>query len=116
MKIDMEVTTEQARENMNKEIDKHEELTHPDVVKASQKLDHKIFEDMLKQDPKIENAYLKRVQLQQNEQIRKLQSELDITNEKLRLAKEVVRLYQQGFDVKRALTVITAQAVREGII
>ena len=116
MKIDMEVTTEQARENMHNQINNSEKLTDLNVVKASQDLDNKILEDMLRQDPKIENSYLKRVQLQQNEQIRKLQSELDKTNEQLRLAKEVVRLYQQGIDVKRALTVITAQAVREGII
>lgn len=116
MKIDMEVTTEQARENMYKEIDKADKLTSPNVVKASQELDPKILEDMLKQDPKIENSYLKRVQVQQNETIKKLQNELNITNERLRLAKDVVKLYQQGFDVKRALTVITAQAVREGIL
>ena len=72
--------------------------------------------EILRKDPKIENSYLKKVQIQQNDQIRKLQHELNITNEKLKLAKDVVRLYQQGIDVKKALTVITAQAVREGIL
>lgn len=115
MKIDMEVTTEQARDNLHLALNRCGRGTD-EVQKASEELDEKILQDMLRQDPKIENSYLKRIQLQQNEQIRKLQSELNITNERLRLAKEVVRLYQQGFDVKRALTVITAQAVREGII
>lgn len=115
MKIDMEVTTEQARENLHDVLNRCGRGTQ-EVQKASEDLDEKILQDMLRQDPKIENAYLKRVQLQQNEQIRKLQSELDITKRQLSLAKEVVRLYQQGIDVKRALTVITAQAVREGII
>ena len=116
MKIDKEVTTEQARDKMHSAIKQCSNLTDSNVVKASEDLDKKVLEEMLAQDPKIENSYLKRVQLQQNEQIRKLQSELDKTNEQLRLAKEVVRLYQQGIDVQKALTVITAQAVREGII
>lgn len=115
MKIDMKVTTEQARNDLHDALNKCGRGTK-EVQEASEKLDNKILEEMLRQDPVIENQYLKRVQLQQNEQIRKLQGELDITNEKLRLAKEVVRLYQQGFDVKRALTVITAQAIRAGIM
>ena len=115
MKIDKEVTTDQARENLHLALNRCGRGTG-EVQKASEELDEKILQDMLKQNPKIENSYLKRVQLQQNEQIRKLQSELDKTNEQLRLAKEVVRLYQQGIDVQKALTVITAQAVREGII
>ena len=116
MKIDKEVTTEQSRDKMHSAIKQCSNLTDSNVVKASEDLDKKVLEEMLAQDPVIENSYLKRVQLQQNEQIRKLQSELDKTNEQLRLAKEVVRLYQQGIDVQKALTVITAQAVREGII
>ena len=116
IKIDMERITEIARDKMHQEIEQCTNLTEPNVVKASQDLDQKILEEMLAQDPVIENQYLKRVQLQQNENIRKLQNELDITKRQLSLAKEVVRLYQQGFDVKRALTVITAQAVREGIM
>ena len=115
MKIDKEVTTDQARENLHLALNRCGRGTD-EVQKASEELDEKILQDMLKQNPKIENSYLKRVQLQQNEQIRKLQSELDKTNEQLRLAKEVVRLYQQGIDVQKALTVITAQAVREGIL
>ena len=116
MKIDTERATELSRDKMHSAIKQCSNLTDSNVVKASEDLDKKVLEEMLAQDPKIENSYLKRVQLQQNEQIRKLQSELDKTNERLRLAKEVVRLYQQGIDVQKALTVITAQAVREGII
>lgn len=115
MGIDIEVTTEQARDTLHKVLSEFGRGTK-EVQEASEKLDSKILEEMLRQDPIIENQYLKRIQLHQNEQIRKLQGELDITNEKLRLAKEVVRLYQQGFDVKRALTVITAQAIRAGIM
>ena len=116
MKIDTERATELSRDKMHSVIKQCSNLTDSNVVKASEDLDKKVLEEMLAQNPKIENSYLKRVQLQQNEQIRKLQSELDKTNEQLRLAKEVVRLYQQGIDVQKALTVITAQAVREGII
>ena len=36
------MTIDQARELMYKEIDNHGELTHSDVVKASQALDKKI--------------------------------------------------------------------------
>lgn len=114
--IDMERATERSRDKMHSAIKQCSNLTDSDVVKASEDLDNKVLEEMLAQDPLIENQYLKRVQLQQNENIRKLQNELDITKRQLSLAKEVVRLYQQGFDVKRALTVITAQAVREGIM
>ena len=116
MNIDTERATELSRDKMHSAIKQCSNLTDSNVVKASEDLDKKVLEEMLEQNPKIENSYLKRVQLQQNEQIRKLQSELNITNERLRLAKEVVRLYQQGIDVKRALTVITAQAIREGIL
>ena len=116
MKIDTERATELSRDKMHSAIKQCSSLTDSNVVKASEDLDKKVLEEMLAQDPKIENSYLKRVQLKQNEQIRKLQSELSIANDRLRLAKEVVRLYQQGIDVKGALTVITAQAVREGII
>lgn len=115
-KIDMERATDNARDKMHEEIRQCTNLTEPSVIKASQDLDQKVLKEMLAQDPVVENNYLKRVQLQQNENIRKLQNELDITKRQLSLAKEVVRLYRQGFDVKRALTVITAQAVREGIM
>lgn len=116
MNIDTERATELSRDKMYSAITQCSNLTDSNVVKASEDLDKMVLEEMLAQDPVIENSYLKRVQLQQNEQIRKLQSELDKTNDRLRLAKEILRLYQQGIDVKRALTVITAQAEREGIL
>lgn len=72
LNIDMEVTTEQARDNLHLALNRCGRGTK-EVQQASEDLDKKILEDMLRQDPRIENSYLKRVQLQQNEQIRKLQ-------------------------------------------
>lgn len=115
MKIDMEVTTEQARENMNKEIDKHEELTHPDVVKASQKLDHKIFEDMLK-DPVIENQYLKRLLKAKDDKIRTLQNKLYEKQRIEDLAEITVMKCESGLRALNAIQLAVIQARREGII
>lgn len=95
------MTTDQARELMYKEIDNHGELTHSEVVKASQVLDKKILEDML---------------ILNNEKIRELRSKLDKAERQLSLAKEVVKLYEQGIDVRMGIALIEEKARREGVL
>ena len=75
MKIDKEVTTEQARDNLHLALNRCGRGTD-EVQKASEELDEKILQDMLRQDPVIENIYLRRVIKAKDETIRTLQNKL----------------------------------------
>ena len=75
MKIDKEVTTEQARDNLHLALNRCGRGTD-EVQKASEDLDEKILQDMLRQDPVIENIYLRRVIKAKDETIRTLQNKL----------------------------------------
>ena len=115
MKIDMEVTTEQARENMHNQINNSEKLTDSNVVKASQDLDNKILEDMLK-DPVIENQYLKRLLKAKDDRIRALQNKLYEKQRIEDLAEITVMKCEAGLKALNAIQLAVIQARKEGIL
>lgn len=115
MKIDMEVTTEQARENMHNQIKNSEKLTDLNVVKASEDLDKKILEEMLR-DPVIENQYLKRLLKSKDEQIRNLQNKIYEKNRMEDLAEITVMKCEAGLNVLNAIQLAVFEARREGIL
>ena len=115
MKIDMEVTTEQARENMHNQINNSEKLTDSNVVKASQDLDNKILEDMLK-DPVIENQYLKRLLKAKDDKIRTLQNKLYEKQRIEDLAEITVMKCEAGLKALSAIQLAVIQARKEGIL
>lgn len=115
MKIDMEVTTEQARENMHNQINNSEKLTDSNVVKASQDLDNKILEDMLK-DPVIENQYLKRLLKAKDDKIRTLQNKLYEKQRIEDLAEITVMKCESGLKALSAIQLAVIQARKEGIL
>lgn len=115
MKIDMEVTTEQARENMHNQINNSEKLTDSNVVKASQDLDNKILEDMLK-DPVIENQYLKRLLKAKDDKIRTLQNKLYEKQRIEDLAEITVMKCEVGLKALSAIQLAVIQARKEGIL
>ena len=51
-----------------------------------------------------------------NEKIRELRSKLDKAERQLSLAKEVVKLYEQGIDVRMGIALIEEKARREGVL
>lgn len=115
MKIDMEVTTEQARENMHNQIKNSEKLTDLNVVKASEDLDKKILEEMLR-DPVIENQYLKRLLKSKDEQIRNLQNKIYKKNRIEDLAEITVMKCEAGLNALNAIQLAVFEARREGIL
>ncbi|ALR90248.1 Spo0E family sporulation regulatory protein-aspartic acid phosphatase [Clostridium butyricum] len=115
MKIDMEVTTEQARENMHNQIKNSEKLTDLNVVKASEDLDKKILEEMLR-DPVIENQYLKRLLKSKDEQIRNLQNKIYEKNRIEDLAEITVLKCEAGLNALNAIQLAVFEARREGIL
>lgn len=116
--IDMEVTsTERAREFMHKQIDKLNKLTDSNVVKASQDLDQKILEDMLKQDPKIENKYLKTVIKAKDIEISKLQNEVALKEQKIKDMVEMILMqYELGIPLDRLIRIAKLKAMKEGLL
>lgn len=115
MKIDMEVTTEQARENMHNQIKNSEKLTDLNVVKASEDLDKKILEEMLR-DPVIENQYLKRLLKSKDEQIRNLQNKIYEKNRIEDLAEITVMKCEAGLNALNVIQLAVFEARREGIL
>jgi hypothetical protein len=115
MKIDMEVTTEQARENMHNQIKNSEKLTDLNVVKASEDLDKKILEEMLR-DPVIENQYLKRLLKSKDEQIRNLQNKIYEKNRIEDLVEITVMKCEAGLNALNAIQLAVFEARREGIL
>ena len=118
--IDMELTskeTEMARDFTHAQIDKSNKLTDSNVVKASQDLDQKILEDMLKQDPKIENRYLKGLIKAKDIQIRDLQNELKRKEQRLiELAEIAVMYYETGLPKYRVERIIGLLKLKEGLL
>lgn len=111
----MEVTTEQARENMHNQIKNSEKLTDLNVVKASEDLDKKILEEMLR-DPVIENQYLKRLLKSKDEQIRNLQNKIYEKNRIEDLAEITVMKCEAGLNALNAIQLAVFEARREGIL
>lgn len=118
--IDMELTskeTEMARDFMHEQIDKSNKLTDYNVIKASQDLDQKILEDMLKQDPKIENRYLKGLIKAKDIQIRDLQNELQRKEQRLRDIVEIAAMYYEtGLPKYRVERIIGLLKLKEGLL
>ena len=115
MKIDKEVTTEQARDNLHLALNRCGRGTD-EVQKASEELDEKILQDMLRQDPKIENIYLKRVIKAKDETIRTLQNKLYEKQRIEDLAEIAVMKHEAGLDALGAIQLAIIEAKKEGII
>lgn len=118
--IDMEIAskeTEMARDFMHAQIDKSNKLTDSNVVKASQDLDQKILEDMLKQDPKIENKYLKTVIKAKDIEISKLQNEVALKEQKIKDMVEMILMqYELGIPLDRLIRIAKLKAMKEGLL
>ena len=116
MSITIKAVTEASRDNMYNQINKSERLTDDSVVKASEELDQKILEEMLAQDPKIENIYLKRVIKAKDETIRTLQNKLYEKQRIEDLAEIAVMKHEAGLDALGAIQLAIIEAKKEGII
>ena len=116
MSITIKAVTEASRDNMYNQINKSERLTDDSVVKASEELDQKILEEMLAQDPKIENIYLKRVIKAKDEAIRTLQNKLYEKQRIEDLAEIAVMKHEAGLDALGAIQLAIIEAKKEGII
>ena len=116
MSITIKAVTEASRDNMYNQINKSERLTDDSVVKASEELDQKILEEMLAQDPKIENIYLKRVIKAKDDKIRTLQNKLYEKQRIEDLAEIAVMKHEAGLDALGAIQLAIIEAKKEGII
>lgn len=117
--IDMERATELSRDKMHEEINQCSNLTNPNVVKASQDLDQKVLEEMLAQDPKIENIYLKNVIKSKDQRIRELQDKLFKATEKERRMNDIIESavmkFECGMMAINAIDLAVKQAREEGL-
>lgn len=116
MSIAIKAVTEASRDKMHKEINNSTRLTDDSVVKASQELDQKILAEMIRQDPKIENIYLKRVIKAKDETIRTLQNKLYEKQRIEDLAEIAVMKHEAGLDALGAIQLAIIEAKKEGII
>ena len=115
MKIDMEVTTEQARDNLHLALNRCGRGTK-EVQKASEDLDEKILQEMLAQDPVIENQYLKRLLKAKDDRIRALQNKLYEKQRIEDLAEITVMKCEAGLKALSAIQLAVIQARKEGIL
>ena len=116
MNIDMERATDNARDKMHSAIKQCSNLTDSNVVKASEDLDKKVLEEMLAQDPVIENIYLKRVIKAKDEAIRTLQNKLYEKQRIEDLAEIAVMKHEAGLDALGAIQLAIIEAKKEGIL
>lgn len=100
---------------MHNQIKNSEKLTDLNVVKASEDLDKKILEEMLR-DPVIENQYLKRLLKSKDEQIRNLQNKIYEKNRIEDLAEITVMKCEAGLNALNAIQLAVFEARREGIL
>ena len=114
--IDMERATELSRDKMHSAIKQCSNLTDSNVVKASEDLDKKVLEEMLAQDPVIENIYLRRVIKAKDETIRTLQNKLYEKQRIEDLAEIAVMKHEAGLDALCAIQLAIIEAKKEGII
>lgn len=116
MSITIKAVTEASRDNMYNQINKSERLTDDSVVKASEELDQKILAEMCRQDPVIENIYLRRVIKAKDETIRTLQNKLYEKQRIEDLAEIAVMKHEAGLDALGAIQLAVIQARKEGIL
>lgn len=119
LKIEIERATENARDKMHKEMNNSSNLTDSNVVKASQDLDQKILAEMVRQDPVIENIYLKNVIKSKDEQIRTLQNELLKATAQEKRIKDIIEgavmRFESGMMAINAIDLAVKQARAEGL-
>lgn len=119
MNIDMERATELSRDKMHSAIKQCSNLTDSNVVKASEDLDKKVLEEMLAQDPKIENIYLKNVIKSKDQRIRELQDKLFKATEKERRMNDIIESavmkFECGMMAINAIDLAVKQAREEGL-
>jgi hypothetical protein len=82
------------------------------IQKASEEMDQKILEEMLKQDPVIENKYLKRVIKSKDNQIKDLKNELRLRD----LVEIAAMKHEAGLSAAIAIRQILAIGMKEGIL
>ena len=111
MKIDMKVTTEQARNDLHDALNRCGRGTK-EVQEASEKLDNNILEEMLRQDPVIENQYLKRLLKAKDEEIRKLQNEISLRNINRDLSEIAVMYNEAGLNIHQSILKMLIVAAR----
>ena len=116
MNIDTERATELSRDKMHSAIKQCSNLTDSNVVKTSEDLDKKILAEMIRQDPKIENIYLKRVIKAKDETIRTLQNKLYEKQRIEDLAEIAVMKHEVGLDALGAIQLAIIEAKKEGIL
>ncbi len=108
---------ENTRTNLHLKINESEKLTDSKVVKVSEEMDQKVLEEMLRQDPKIENNYLKRVIKAKDIQIANLENENTILKTRLKdLIELAVMNVEAGLTIKRALEILKSDVMKEGIL
>ena len=119
MSITIKAVTEASRDNMYNQINKSERLTDDSVVKASQELDQKILAEMLAQDPKIENIYLKNVIKSKDQEIRTLQKKNYENEVKLQRINDIIESavmkFECGMMAINAIDLAVKQAREEGL-
>ncbi|MBN1045509.1 glucose-1-phosphatase [Clostridium botulinum] len=110
------MNTEETRNNLHLKIDQFGR-GHEEVQKASEEMDQKVLDEMLKQNPKIENNYLKRVIAAKDIQISNLQNEKLILNRKIQdLIELAVMNVEAGLTIRSALEKMLVSAMEEGIL
>ena len=117
--IDMERETELFRDKMYEQINNSSSLVENNVVKSSQELDPKILAEMIRQDPKIENIYLKNVIKSKDQRIRELQDKLFKATEKERRMNDIIESavmkFECGMMAINAIDLAVKQAREEGL-
>lgn len=80
-------------------------------------MDQKVLEEMLRQDPKIENNYLKRVIKAKDIQISNLQNEKLVLSRRIQdLIDLAVMNVESGLTIQSALEKMKILAMKEGIL
>lgn len=107
---------EGTRANLHLKIDQFGRGSE-EVQKASEKMDQKVLEEMLNQNPQIENNYLKRVIKAKDIQISRLQDEVELREQRIRELVEIaVMHYEEGLPMYRIERILGLLKLKEGLI
>ncbi len=110
------MNVEKTRENLHLKIDQFGR-GNEEVQKASEEMDQKVLEEMLKQNPKIENNYLKSVIKAKDAEITNLQNQnLALYRSIQDLIELAVMNVEAGLTIQSALKAMQIIAVKEGIL
>ncbi|MGN2370633.1 glucose-1-phosphatase [Clostridium cagae] len=110
------MNVEKTRENLHLKIDQFGR-GNEEVQKASEEMDQKVLEEMLKQNPKIENNYLKSVIKAKDAEITNLQNQnLALCRSIQDLIELAVMNVEAGLTIQSALKAMQIIAVKEGIL